>query len=180
MKKWMIGTAAMVCLMASTPPVWAADSLWRHHSSPAGGRAEMRAVSNPGTATPAAAKVVAPTDAPVMPEDHAGHGSDIKSSVQLSRSVLREAYLASREAYTEKLQKYAKCTPADAKKAVLEAHPGMKVDDIQLRNIRTNLVYMAIAENDEDKFFVVVDAGNGKLLMDRPLPTHHERVFSQH
>ncbi|MDQ0189244.1 hypothetical protein JI721_11905 [Alicyclobacillus cycloheptanicus] len=177
MKKWMMGTAALVCLVASTPSAWAADSLWRHHSSPAGGHAEMRAVAQ---STGAVVGRVAPTSGPEMSDEHPGHGSDIKSSVQLSRSVLREAYVASRAAYTEKLQKYAKCSTAEAKKAVLAAHPGMKVDDIQLRNIRTNLVYMAIAENDQDKFFVVVDAGNGKILMDRPLPTHHERVFSQH
>lgn len=180
MKKWITGATAMLCLMASSPPALAADVLWRHHSSPAGAPASARPVSSP-LAGPVVNAHRGASAAPAAPaDDHTGHASDIRSSVQLSRGVLREAYVASREAYTGKLQKYAKCSPAQAKKAVLAAHPGMKVEDIQLRNIRTNLVYMAIAEDDQDKFFVVVDAGNGKVLMDRPLPTHHERVFSQH
>ncbi|MBX5437401.1 MAG: hypothetical protein IRZ33_09300 [Alicyclobacillaceae bacterium] len=107
------------------------------------------------------------------------HHWDIRSSVQVSRDALREAYLASREAYTQKLQKYAKCSPQDAQKAVSAAHPGMKIENLQLRNIRTNLVYMAVVEDDEDKFLVIVDAGNCKVLLDRPIPTHHERVFAE-
>ncbi|MCL6548684.1 MAG: hypothetical protein K6T30_07220 [Alicyclobacillus sp.] len=107
------------------------------------------------------------------------HHWNIRSSVQVSRDTLREAYIASREAYTKKLQKYAKCTPQDAEKAVKAAHPGMKIGNLQLRNIRTNLVYMAVVEDDEDKFLVIVDAGNCKVLLDRPIPTHHERVFAE-
>lgn len=103
---------------------------------------------------------------------------EVNSSVQVSREVLREAYDASRAAYTKKLQRYAKCSPVEAKKAIASAHPNMKIDNFQLRNVRTNLVYIGTAENDEDRFLVIVDAGNGKVLLDRPIPTHHERVFA--
>ncbi|WP_229776393.1 PepSY domain-containing protein [Alicyclobacillus cellulosilyticus] len=109
--------------------------------------------------------------------DHLHH-FEIRSSVQVPREALREAYEASRAAYTQKLARFAKCTPSDAAKAVAAAHPGMKVETVQLRNIRTNLVYVAIAEDDEDRYLVIVDAGNGKILLDRPIPTHHERVFA--
>ncbi|MCL6444861.1 MAG: hypothetical protein K6T83_15645 [Alicyclobacillus sp.] len=108
------------------------------------------------------------------------HRIDIRSSVQVSREALREAYTASRDAYTQKLKKYAKCSPKEAEKAVAAAHPGMTIDTVQLRNIRTNLVYMGIVEDNEDKYLVIVDAGNGKVLLDRPLPSHHERVFAEH
>jgi uncharacterized membrane protein YkoI len=94
--------------------------------------------------------------------------------------VLRDAYEASREAYTKKLQKYAKCTPRQAQEAVAKAHPGLKVENLQLRNIKTSLVYVAFAEDDEDRFVVIVDAGDGKILLDRPVPTRHERVFAEH
>jgi len=106
------------------------------------------------------------------------HRLEINSSVQVSREALRAAFMASREAYTKKLQKYAKCSPSEAKKVIASAHPNMKIDNLELRNIRTNLVYMATVENDDNRFLVVVDAGNAKVLLDRPLPTHHERVFA--
>lgn len=109
---------------------------------------------------------------------HPAHRLEINSSVQVSREALRAAFLASREAYTKKLQKYAKCSPSEAKKVIESAHPNMKIDNLELRNIRTNLVYMATAENDDNRFLVVIDAGNAKVLLDRPLPTHHERVFA--
>lgn len=176
MKKWLLSTTIVTCVLASAPNAWAGDSLWRQHSSSTGTPAASTAVSDSTTGTPANTHYRG-TQMSDGPDEHT---PDIRSSVQLSRSVLREAYVASREAYTSKLQKYAKCTPAQAKKAVMDAHPGMKVEDVQLRNVRTNLVYMAIAEDDQDKFFVVVDAGNCKVLMDRPLPTRHERVFSGH
>lgn len=192
LKKWFLGTMAAACVLASTPNVWAENTLWRSHNAPAGApAASTPVVDTEGVGKPVAAFQARTEaqlhmrdvnfDAASTPADGpAEHSPDIRSSVQLSRNVLREAYLASRQAYTSKLQKYAKCTPAQAQKAVLEAHPGMKVEDVQLRNMRTNLVYMAIAEDDQDKFFVVIDAGNGRVLMDRPLPTRHERVFSDH
>lgn len=192
MKKWLLGTTVAACVLASTPNVWAADTLWHSHNAPAGApSASTPVVDTQGVGTSIThfhgfhwghvhMRDVR-LDADSRPtEGGAEHTPDIRSSVQLSRGVLREAYVASRQAYTSKLQKYAKCTPAQAKKAVVDAHPGMRVEDVQLRNIRTNLVYMAIAEDDQDKFFVVIDAGNGKVLMDRPLPTRHERVFSEH
>ncbi|MCL6593304.1 MAG: PepSY domain-containing protein [Alicyclobacillus sp.] len=108
------------------------------------------------------------------------HPVDVRSSVQVSRQDLRDAYQAAREAYTKKLQKFAKCSQKDAEKAMSAAHPGMKIRAVQLRNIRTNLVYMGIAEDDEDRYLVVVDAGNGKVLLDRQLSTHHERAFAEH
>ncbi|WP_231862757.1 PepSY domain-containing protein [Alicyclobacillus mali (ex Roth et al. 2021)] len=115
---------------------------------------------------------------PNAPVNGPSHQFEIHSSVQVSREILREAYEASHDAYTKKLQKYAKCTEAQARKAVASEHPGCKIEDIQLRNIRTNLVYMAIARDDEDKYLVIVDAGNGNILLDRRIPTHHERVFA--
>ncbi|AEJ44237.1 hypothetical protein TC41_2336 [Alicyclobacillus acidocaldarius subsp. acidocaldarius Tc-4-1] len=115
---------------------------------------------------------------PNAPVNGPSHQFEIHSSVQVSREILREAYQASHDAYTKKLQKYAKCTEAQARKAVMSEHPGCKIEDIQLRNIRTNLVYMAIARDDEDKYLVIVDAGNGNILLDRRIPTHHERVFA--
>lgn len=108
------------------------------------------------------------------------HQIEVPSSVQVSRDVLREAYQASRDAYTKKLQKYAKVSPEQAKKAVISAHPGMKVEGLQLRNIRTSLIYASVVSDDQDKYLVIVDAGNGKILMDRRLETHHERVFASH
>lgn len=103
---------------------------------------------------------------------------DVQSSVQVTRDTLRSAYDASRTAYTDQLKKYAKCSQSDATKAITKAHPGMNISHVQLRNIRTSLVYVGVAQDDEDRYLCVVDAGNAKLLLDKPLPTHHERVFS--
>lgn len=196
MKKWLLSTTAAACLLAGAPSAFAGDGLWHGHTPAGGAPAASTPVSGDTAGTAdhdgSATRPVwlhipgllrphsAPTSDAETTEGPSQHAPDIHSSVQLSRNTLREAYLASREAYTSKLQRYAKVTAKQAKKAVMAAHPGMKVEDVQLRNIRTNLVYMAIAEDNEDKFFVVVDAGNGKVLMDRPLPTHHERVFSGH
>lgn len=120
-----------------------------------------------------------PVSASMQPVDESsGRRWEVQSSVQVPREALKEAYKASQQAYTEKLKKYAKYPLKDAQKAVAAEHPGMKIQEIQLRNIRTSLVYMAIAEDDDDKYLVVVDAGNGKILMDKPLPTHHTKVFA--
>lgn len=164
MKKWFMGVALVSSLASQVPTAFAADGLWQHHHH------------NPAHATlyPVRAELQ-PTDSQVPM-----HRFDVKSSVQVSRDTLRDAYDASRAAYTEKLKKYAKCSSRDAEKAVAAAHPGMKVQELQLRNIRTNLVYMAIANDSEDKYLVVVDAGNGKILLDRPLPTHQEKAFAPH
>ncbi|MCL6632662.1 MAG: PepSY domain-containing protein [Alicyclobacillus herbarius] len=161
MRKWLLATS--VCLMMGSviPVAWAGDGLWRHVPS----------THYHGT-------VRAVTGHPFVEPTDGTHAWQLRSSVRVSRQVLREAYMASRNAYTQKLQKYAKVTAAQAEKAISQAHPGMKVEDVQLRNIRTDLVYTGIAQDDEERYLVIVDAGNGKLLLDKPLPTHHQRVFS--
>ncbi|WP_081841207.1 PepSY domain-containing protein [Alicyclobacillus macrosporangiidus] len=163
--RWM--TLPTLAVFAFVQPALAGEHLWRGVDD------------SVATVAPAGADDVARAAADVhhgMADDM--HQFDVKSSVQVSRQDLREAYEASRDAYTKKLQKFAKCSPHDAEKAVAAAHPGMKVTHLQLRNIRTNLVYIGIAEDDEDKYLVIVDAGNGKVLLDRELPTHHEKVFA--
>jgi hypothetical protein len=161
MKKLLLGTATAAFLLGTAPAVWAGDGLQRFPS-----------VGNPGSsAQPVATEFGA--RAPV-------HHWDIRSSVQVSRKDLRDAYMASRQAYTQKLQKYAKCSAQEAQKAILAAHPGAKVAEVQLRNVRTNLVYLGVAEDGEYKYLVIVDAGNGKVLLDKPLPTSHERAFMDH
>ncbi|WP_067927958.1 PepSY domain-containing protein [Alicyclobacillus shizuokensis] len=161
MKKWLLTTSAVVMMGSAIPIAWAGDGLWRHV---------------PSTHAHSSARAVA--GGPFAGHADVQHDWQLRSSVRVSRQVLREAYLASRAVYTEKLQKYAKVTPSQAKKAIAQAHPGMKVEDVQLRNIRTDLVYTGLAQDDEERYLVIVDAGNGKLLLDRLLPTHHERVFS--
>ncbi|RIV22890.1 hypothetical protein D2Q93_08645 [Alicyclobacillaceae bacterium I2511] len=162
MKTWLLGWSAAVMFTMASYTVLAADDLQRtsippvqHFSS------DWHPVSHLDDARP-------------------GPGWQVKSSIQVTPEALREAYIASRDAYTRKLQKYAKCTPTEAQKAVTSAHPGMKVSQVQLRNIRTSLVYIGVAEGDEDRYLTIVDAGTGKVLLDRPLPTHHERVFADH
>lgn len=161
MKKLLLGAATAAFLIGTAPAAWAGDGLQRPpsvgHTSSA-----PQPVANEFDAR-----------APL-------HHWDIRSSVQVSRKDLRDAYLASRQAYTQKLQKYAKCSEQAAQKAILTAHPGAKVADVQLRNVRTNLVYLGIAEDGEYKYLVIVDAGNGKVLLDKPLPTSHERAFMNH
>jgi hypothetical protein len=161
-KKWLIGISTIGLLSTSIPSVLAADGLQRPESAtsiPADVLQSGGPEFNPGA------------------RQHMHH-MEIKSSVQVSRDSIRDAYEASRDAYTKKLQKYAKCSKKDAEKAVSAAHPGMKISELQLRNIRTNLVYIAMTEDDQDKYLVVVDAGNGKVLMDRQVPTNHERAFA--
>ncbi|MCF8564980.1 PepSY domain-containing protein [Alicyclobacillus tolerans] len=163
MKKWVLGISTVGMLVMSSPSAFASEALQSRHSEASMAHGDVQAVTmDPGEARDAGA----------------AHHWDVHSSVQVSRETLRDAFQAGRDAYTHKLQKYAKCSPGEAKKAVLAAHPKMKVETLQLRNIRTNLVYMAIAADDENKYMVIVDAGNGKVLLDRPLPTHHERVFA--
>ncbi|GMA51741.1 hypothetical protein GCM10025857_30980 [Alicyclobacillus contaminans] len=156
MKRWIMGGTLVAMLATAVPHAWAGEGLQRAHPQT-------------GTAATAVGEFNASTPT---------HHWDIKSSVQVSRDDLRQAYLASRNAYTEKLQRYAKCSPNEAKKAIAAAHPGAKLNDVQLRNIRTNLVYFGMAEDGEYKYLVIVDAGNGKVLLDKPLPTHHERAFA--
>ncbi|SFU50754.1 PepSY domain-containing protein [Alicyclobacillus macrosporangiidus] len=163
--RWI--TLSTLAVFAFVQPALAGEHLWR------GADTSVVAIA------PAGANDLQPATSDVhhgMSDDL--HHFDVKSSVQVSRQDLREAYEASRDAYTRKLQKFAKCSPRDAEKAVAAAHPGLKVTHLQLRNIRTNLVYTGIAEDDEDKYLVIVDAGNGKVLLDRELPTHHEKVFA--
>ncbi|QSO52324.1 hypothetical protein JZ785_26960 [Alicyclobacillus curvatus] len=158
--KWkgmLFAAATAWSLSLGLPTVWAAGDLQR---------------SGIGPAEPSAAVV------DMQDEHDNGREMAIRSSVQVTREALRDAYIASRTAYTDKLKKYAKCSQGDATKAITGAHPGMKVNHVQLRNIRTSLVYVGVAEDDEDRYLCVVDAGNGKLLLDKPLPTHHERVFA--
>jgi uncharacterized membrane protein YkoI len=181
MKSWqlrMMGMTMISCLALQIGPAWAntgstaTDGITRHiQNHPYHQRH-----------TPAVHRTLEPVTADIQSTDaeNSMHHWDIRSSVQVSRDALRDAYVASRDAYTKKLKKYAKCTEKDAEKAVSAEHPGMKVQDIQLRNIRTSLVYMAVVADDEEKFLVVVDAGNGKILMDKPMPTHHEKVFAEH
>lgn len=159
MKAWLIGVSAVSLLSFSGIPAVFANT---GHLSPTTTEPTQYA-SDPNV-----------NAEPGRPDRH----FEVNSSVQVSREVLREAYDASRQAYTRKLQRYAKCSPAQAKKAISSAHPNMKIENFQLRNVRTNLVYIGTAENDEDRFLVIVDAGNGKVLLDRPIPTHHERVFA--
>jgi hypothetical protein len=161
MKKWLLLAGACFTMGGAVSTAWAGDGLWRNVPS-SHYHGTVRAI--------AGKPFVEPTDAT--------HEWQLRSSVRVSRQALREAYLASRDAYTRKLQKYAKITPRQAEKAISAAHPGMKVEDVQLRNIRTDLVYTGLAQDDEDRYLVIVDAGNGKLLLDKPLPTHHQRVFS--
>lgn len=162
MKKWLIGASLVGSLMAGCGPVYAAA-----------------AATNGVNGAAEAPSHVYPVSADVGSAGMGGaHQFDVKSSVQVSRETLRDAYQASHDAYTKKLQRYAKCSESDAKKAVLAEHPGTKIEELQLRNIRTSLVYMAIARDDEDKYLVIVDAGNGNILMDRRVPTHHEQVFA--
>ncbi|GEO24360.1 hypothetical protein AAC03nite_01450 [Alicyclobacillus acidoterrestris] len=158
MKKWVLALSLVGCLTCSTGTVFAAS--------------DSSAKPTHTTLHPVTADVQ-DVDGPAV-----HNWGDIKSSVQVTRDTLREAYQASHDAYTQKLQKYAKCTPTQAKKAVMAEHPGMTVEELQLRNIRTNLVYMSIVRDDEDKYLVIVDAGNGSILVDRRIPTHHERVFA--
>ena len=159
MKKWIIGISTLTLLSLTIPAAWAGDGLQRH--------------------SPATHPTLVPTIGEVQDQPTA-HRWDVRSSVQVSRTDLRAAYEASRTAYTQKLQKFTKCTPTEAQKSVAAAHPDMKASTVQLRNIKTNLVYVAFAEDDEDRYLVIVDAGNGKVLLDKPLPTHHERVFGEH
>ncbi|MCL6487345.1 MAG: hypothetical protein K6T76_00185 [Alicyclobacillus mali] len=159
-QKLLLSAASVCTLSLFCPPAWAADGLQRSGAGP-------DSIGHPHFGRP------------VM-DSHMGGGRDwdIKSSVQVTREALREAYLASQDAWTSKLQKYAKCSPADAEKAIRSAHPGMKVSEVHLRNIHTSLVYVGFAEDQEDRYLVVVDAGNGKVLLDKPVPTHQERVFA--
>lgn len=162
MKKWLIGASLAGTVLLSTGSAFASDNLQqqRHHS-----------LHTRTSVEPVDGKI-RETDSP------SDHRWDVKSSVQVSRETLRDAYRASQNAYTGKLQKYAKCSAKEAEKAIVSEHPGMKVGDVQLRNIRTNLVYIGIVSDEEDRFLVVVDAGNCKVLMDKPLATHHEHVFA--
>lgn len=158
MKTWLLGISALSLVIMTGPAVANASPL-----QAAASQTPPHPLSQPGVNSNLS---------------HPDSRFEVNSSVQVSRDALREAYMASRDAYTRKLQRYAKCSPGEAKKAISSTHPNMKVDNFQLRNIRTSLVYMATLENDEDRFLVIVDAGNGKVLLDRPIPTHHERVFA--
>jgi uncharacterized membrane protein YkoI len=165
MKTWIVSAAFVGTLGMVTPLALASDSLQplQHHHT-----RHQQSTMVPVAATPAQ-----PVDAQSI------HRFDVKSSVQVSREVLRDAYQASQDAYTKKLQKYAKCSEKNAEKAILAEHPGMKIGDVQLRNIRTNLVYLSVVADDDDRFLVVIDAGNGSVLMDKPLASHHEKVFAE-
>lgn len=161
MKKWLVGVSLIGSFACAVGPVFAADLPVRHQP------------------TSHSHQSLHPVTADVVNTDGQDtHQWDVKSSVQVSRDTLRDAYVASHDAYTKKLQKYAKCSESDAKKAVVTEHPGMTIEELQLRNIRTSLVYMAIVRDEDDKYLVIVDAGNGSILLDRRVPTHHERVFA--
>jgi len=158
-KRLLFTTAAAWSLSLALPTVWAADDLQRSGIGPISAT-DFHAAS------------------PTSGEHSMDHDWNVKSSVQVTRESLRQAFMAGQAAWADKLQKYAKTSPADAEKAVRTAHPGMKVTNVHLRNIHTSLVYVGFAEDPEDRYLVIVDAGNGKVLLDKPVPTHQERVFA--
>ncbi len=160
MKKWLAAGSVIGMVWLCAPVALASDGV-QHPSAPAHSGTDVRSI-NEGYNDRAPGQ----------------HPFDVQSSIQVNHDVLKEAYMASRDAYTKKLQKYAKISADQAKKQVAAAHPKMNVEHVQLRNIRTNLVYMGLAVDDTDRYLVVVDAGNGKILMDRHLPSHHTRVFA--
>jgi|GEM_PF-2472055 len=165
MKKFLL-TGSMICVFGTCMPMaWASDAV-SHPATPA----------HTHTHTDGVYSVQEPYSSPHLES----HRLQIQSSIQVNRDVLQEAYMASREAYTKKLEKYAKITSRDAQKEISAAHPKMNVENVQLRNIKTSLVYIGLATSDSDKYLVIVDAGNGNVLLDRELPTHHTRVFSNH
>lgn len=160
MKRWLVAGSMVGMMCLCVPAAFASDGV-QHPSTPAHSGTDVRSI-NDGYS-----------------HSHSGqHPFDVQSSIQVNHDVLKEAYMASRDAYTKKLQKYAKITTTQAQKQVAAAHPKMNVEHVQLRNIRTSLVYVGLAVDDTDKYLVVVDAGNGKILLDRHLPTHHTRVFA--
>lgn len=163
MKKFLIASSVICMFGAFAPVAWASDSV-------------QRPIVPTHTHSDGTYSMADPYSSP-----HIGsHHLEIQSSIQVNRDVLKEAYDASREAYTKKLENYAKITARDAQKNIAAAHPKMNVEGVQLRNIKTNLVYIGMAVSDSERYLVIVDAGNGKILMDRELPTHHTRVFANH
>lgn len=173
-KYWLLTGTVCGLVFTPLPYVWATDGAM---CKPASGMASDRHSGTPD-ATQTKLRTIVQLPEFERDPDRPMHHWEIRSSVQVSRSTLKEAYVASRDAYTRKLARYAKVSDRDAARAITVAHPGMKVENLELRNVRTNLVYIAFAEDDEDRFVVVVDAGNGQVLMDRRLPTHHERAFA--
>lgn len=162
MKKWLAACSMLGVMCLCTPVSFASDGV-QHPSTPAHSGTDVRSIDDNH-------------DMPARPGNK--HEFDVQSSIQVNRDVLREAYEASHQAYTQKLAKYAKISSRQAQKQIASAHPKMNVEHVQLRNIRTSLVYMGVAVDDSDRFLVVVDAGNGKVLLDRHLPSHHTRVFA--
>ncbi|MCY0875920.1 MAG: PepSY domain-containing protein [Firmicutes bacterium] len=101
---------------------------------------------------------------------------ELVSSIKVPDSVVNKAVAAARAAYAASLAPYAKVSLDEAKTAAMKQLPGATLHDIGLQAMRQNLVYIAMMEKDQMRHLVVIDAGTGKVLATRELPTHHPNM----
>ena len=120
--------------------------------------------SSPGTPAPAPAP-----PAPCGP----AHGR-IESSVRLSAETAAKAAQAARDAYDAALAPYARISREQAAKAALARFPGARAEEVHLQSVHRNLVYISVLALPSGwRQLVAVDAGNGRVLLARPLRVKH-------
>jgi hypothetical protein len=119
-----------------------------------------------------------------VPERVAHHGPEgkpsmpdwmkLESSIKLTHEQMMAARQAAQEAIQKSLQKYARISPKQAEEAAAKAVPGSVARQSGLRFVRDNLVYFVWLEKDQKSDLAVVDAGNGNVLLVRPMMKAHE------
>lgn len=88
----------------------------------------------------------------------------VTSSIQVTSDQSKSARDAAKQAYQAKLAPLAKITEDQAKAAALSNVSGSTFSSISLKDLRGNLVYLAVVTKDNQNTVVIVDAGNGTVL----------------
>ncbi|MBX6395238.1 MAG: PepSY domain-containing protein [Alicyclobacillaceae bacterium] len=95
---------------------------------------------------------------------------DVHSSIRLTEDQRKNVHDAVERAYQQALMPYAKITGEQAKEAARKAEPRGTVKALKLHCVHGNLVYLVHLVKDDQRVLVVVDAGNGKVLVHQSAP----------
>ncbi|MDI3327572.1 MAG: PepSY domain-containing protein [Alicyclobacillaceae bacterium] len=121
-----------------------------------------------GQAAPAA------TPGDGSPAAHGGHWDvdwdDIRSSVRLTDEQRRALHDTVQKAYEQALKPYAKITPERAAEAARKAEPKGAVKRVKLYAVHGYLVYVVHLAKEKERVLIVVDAGDGRILVHKTAP----------
>ncbi|MBE3552037.1 MAG: PepSY domain-containing protein [Kyrpidia tusciae] len=98
---------------------------------------------------------------------------EVHSSVQLTDAQKKQLRVTIEQAYQQALMPHAKITAKQAGEAALKAEPKGMVTEVKLHSVHGNVVYLVHMNRDGARSLVVVDAGNGNVLVHKTMMKAH-------